>query len=107
MPDYSVITNITSAHIGNLGSKRNIARAKLEILDGKNDTVLIGAKNEPLILPYTDITYSLGERNASVNLTDIKCLDDSIIFNIHSEKESERKILGWDRTHFLTACYCF
>lgn len=27
-------------------------------------------------------------------------------FNIHSEKESERKILDWDRTYWLTKYYC-
>ena len=27
-------------------------------------------------------------------------------FDIHSEKESERKILDWDRTYFLTKYYC-
>ena len=27
-------------------------------------------------------------------------------FNIHPEKESERKILDWDRMYFLTKYYC-
>jgi len=27
-------------------------------------------------------------------------------FNIHPEKEAERKIVDWDRTYFLTRCYC-
>ena len=27
-------------------------------------------------------------------------------FNIHSEKESKRKILDWKRTYFLTRYYC-
>ena len=27
-------------------------------------------------------------------------------FNVHVEKESERKILDWDRTYFLTKYYC-
>lgn len=26
-------------------------------------------------------------------------------FDIHPEKESERGMLDWDRTHFLTKCY--
>ena len=26
-------------------------------------------------------------------------------FNIHSEKEAERKIVDWDRTYFLTKYY--
>ena len=28
-------------------------------------------------------------------------------FNIHPEKESERGIVDWDRTYFLTKYYCF
>ena len=27
-------------------------------------------------------------------------------FNIHPEKEAERKILDWERTYFLTKYYC-
>ena len=27
-------------------------------------------------------------------------------FNIHPEKESERKIVDWERTYFLTKYYC-
>ena len=27
-------------------------------------------------------------------------------FDIHPEKEAERKVLDWDRTYFLTKYYC-
>ena len=33
-PNIAVITNIGTSHIGNLGSRENILKAKLEILDG-------------------------------------------------------------------------
>ena len=33
MPTMSVITNVGTAHIGNLGSRENILKAKLEILE--------------------------------------------------------------------------
>ncbi len=33
-PDIAVITNIGTSHIGNLGSRENILKAKLEILEG-------------------------------------------------------------------------
>lgn len=36
LPDYGIITNIGSAHIGYLKSKRNILRAKCEIINGMN-----------------------------------------------------------------------
>ncbi len=40
-PDISVITNIGTAHIGLLGSRENILKAKLEILDGMKKKILI------------------------------------------------------------------
>lgn len=40
-PNISVITNIYDSHIGNLGSKENILKAKLEIVDGMKDGILI------------------------------------------------------------------
>ena len=36
-PNIAVITNIGTSHIGNLGSRENILKAKLEILNSKND----------------------------------------------------------------------
>lgn len=39
-PTMSLITNIGTAHIGNLGSRKNILKAKLEILDGMNNGIL-------------------------------------------------------------------
>lgn len=66
-PDLAVITNVGTAHIGNLGSRENILKAKLEIIDGmkqdgklivnfdndmlhnyalKNDVITFGVENE-------------------------------------------------------------
>lgn len=45
-PNYGVITNIGTAHIGNLKGIRNIFKAKLEILDGMKDGKLIVNKND-------------------------------------------------------------
>jgi len=45
-PDYGIITNIGSAHIGKLGGIRNIFKAKMEILDGMNNGKLIVNKND-------------------------------------------------------------
>ena len=41
-PDIAIITNIGSSHIGNLGSKENICKAKLEIVEGmKKGAILL------------------------------------------------------------------
>ena len=49
-PTVAVITNIGTAHIGMLGSRENILKAKLEILEGlqENGTVIINNDNDLL-----------------------------------------------------------
>lgn len=40
-PTLAVITNVGTSHIGNLGSRENILKAKLEILDGMEEKKII------------------------------------------------------------------
>lgn len=48
-PTICIITNIGTSHIGNLGSRENILKAKLEILEGcKNPTIIINNDNDLL-----------------------------------------------------------
>lgn len=58
-PTVAVITNVGTAHIGNLGSRENILKAKLEILDGlkENGTLVINNDN--------DMLYNWNEKNTS------------------------------------------
>ncbi len=48
-PDTAIITNIGTAHIGNLGSREGIAMAKLEIADGMNSGIMIVPHGEALL----------------------------------------------------------
>ncbi|CAI6020146.1 UDP-N-acetylmuramoyl-tripeptide--D-alanyl-D-alanine ligase [Cohnella sp. JJ-181] len=49
-PDMAVITNIGESHLEHLGSRRGIARAKLEIAEGvKDGGILIYNGDEPLL----------------------------------------------------------
>lgn len=48
-PDIGIITNIGTSHIGNLGSRENIAKAKLEISDGMSGGRIIIPADEPLL----------------------------------------------------------
>lgn len=41
-PDVAVITNVGTSHIGNLGSRENIARAKAEVVGGMRGTAEAG-----------------------------------------------------------------
>ena len=55
-PDVAVITNVGTAHIGNLGSRENILKAKLEILEGLSPegTLIINNDNDLLHEWYLD-----------------------------------------------------
>ena len=63
-PDIAIITNVGTAHIGNLGSREQIARAKLEILDGMTCPHLIAPYEENLLSLYTLYTFSTENQNA-------------------------------------------
>lgn len=67
-PELCVITNIGTAHIGNLGSQENILKAKLEIFDGAD-------KNAPLVTSLDDpmlskVTFSDGRKKYTYSITD-------------------------------------
>lgn len=50
-PDIAIISNIGTAHIKELGSRENIAKAKLEILEGlKENGLFVVNENEKLLL---------------------------------------------------------
>ncbi len=68
-PNYAIITNIGTAHIGNLGSKKNILKAKLEILDGMNEKKLI-INNEDKYLKKIKNTIKVDTK--SLNIKNIK-----------------------------------
>ena len=60
-PDVAIITNIGTAHIGNLGSREAIAKAKLEICDGMTDGVLIVPYGEALLNVGKTVSVDRGD----------------------------------------------
>lgn len=65
-PTMAVITNIGTAHIGNLGSRENILKAKLEVLDGMNGGKLfINNDNDMLQKVQYDNLVTVGIENKS------------------------------------------
>ncbi len=66
-PDIAIVTNIGTAHIGNLGSRENIAAAKLEVLQGMTKGRLIVPSEEPLLLRKEKYyTFSSSDRSADI-----------------------------------------
>ncbi|MBQ7291986.1 MAG: UDP-N-acetylmuramoyl-tripeptide--D-alanyl-D-alanine ligase [Clostridia bacterium] len=69
-PDIAVITNIGSSHLENLGTRENIALAKLEIAEGlPEDGVLIMNGDEPLLRAHKKIRKNI----CFISLIDKNC----------------------------------
>ena len=93
-PTIAVITNVGTAHIGNLGSRENILKAKLEILEGlqENGSVVINNDNDLLNKwqaenkKYKVITY--GINNKSTNIAqNITYNDNGSKYELYPEKQ--------------------
>ncbi len=68
-PNIGIITNIGTAHIGNLGSRENIAKAKLEIQDGMMGGKMFVPYEEPLLFSARNkITFSSDNSAADYSL---------------------------------------
>ncbi|GAB4543173.1 MAG: UDP-N-acetylmuramoyl-tripeptide--D-alanyl-D-alanine ligase [Thermodesulfovibrionia bacterium] len=85
LPDYGVITNIGTAHIGMLGGMESIRDAKLEILNGLN-TLIINGDDEFLMdgvrgFSGRVITFSI-RRESDVMATDIVKTDNGSMFRL-------------------------
>ncbi len=93
-PTIAVITNIGTAHIGNLGSRENILKAKLEITEqlSKENTLIINNDNDLLHKEYPNLkdkykVITIGIDNESTyNASNIKDNIFSSTFNINNNK---------------------
>ena len=114
-PTVCVITNIGTSHIENLGSRENILKAKLEILDGAD-------KNAPIIMCKDDdylkranvrgrrtVWYSVTDMSADVYAKDIETFGASVSFTIcegGEEIKAEINTLGIHNVKNALAAYC-
>lgn len=111
-PTISVITNVGTSHIGNLGSRENILKAKLEILEGMEEKVLVINNDNDLLHKYDmenrDIeihTYGI-ENHSEVMAEDIKLNenDSEFICNLKGEKFKIKVPVGG--IHFIYNALC-
>ncbi len=98
-PTMCVISNIGSSHIGTLGSRENILKAKLEILEGTSEDSPIAINNDNDLLnnwiktnntTHKIITYGI-ETKSDVMARDIESFEDKSTFTL----ELNNKI--WDQ----------
>ena len=92
-PDIAVITNIGTAHIGILGSRENILKAKLEIIKGlKSNGLLIINNDNDLLHNYylehkLDNITTIGIENESNYMAkDIKYNENSSTFKVDNQE---------------------
>ena len=95
-PNIAVITNVGTSHIGNLGSRENILKAKLEIIDGlkengvliinnDNDLLHIWSENKKINQNIKIFTYGI-DNESDLIAKNIELKEDSSEFNVNSEK---------------------
>lgn len=111
MPDHAVITNIGTAHIGNLGSQDNILNAKLEILNGMNGGCLIVPADDPLLCGQSEILsdrvtllYSTrcGDDKAELMAEDITESTENTRFTVRHRSDLAAVVLPMTGLHNVT-----
>lgn len=88
-PTIAIITNIGTAHIGNLGSRENILKEKLDVTKGlrPGGTLIINNDNDLLHKYYEEekpenvVTYGI-ENKSDYNATNIKYNKDSSKYDV-------------------------
>ena len=107
-PDIAVITNVGTSHIGNLGSRENILKAKLEILEGLKDngTLIINNDNDLLYNIYNHLTKDYNvitvgiDNNSDIYATNIN-ITDSITCEINDPKNKLNVNIHIDNKNFI------
>lgn len=111
-PTIAIITNVGTAHIGNLGSRENILKAKLEILEGLEigGTVIINNDNDLLHKWYLEnkekysiITYGI-ENESNYMAEQIEAREDGSSYRLKGTKEEIQVPVGGN--HFVQNSLC-
>lgn len=114
-PNLAVITNIGTAHIGILGSRENILKAKLEILEGlQGDSIVINNDNDLLQKwgvedsKYNKLTYGINNKDSKYIAENIEAFADKSTFTLKSNDEGNGKnvIVPVGGEHFVLNSLC-
>ena len=94
-PTLSIITNVGTAHIGNLGSRENILMAKLEILDGMDNKKLIINNDNDMLHEYyiknSDNVITVGINSDSMYRA-VNVRDNCLFFDIDGYLENVKNV---------------
>lgn len=112
-PNICIITNIGTSHIGNLGSRENILKAKLEILEGANNPTIIINNDNDLLHKWQEenkkkrniITYGIREPSDS-NAKDVIRKEDSSEFTCQIDEKDVKIKVPVGGEHFVLNSLC-
>ena len=112
-PNICIITNIGTSHIGNLGSRENILKAKLEILDGaKNPYMVINHDNDLLHKWYEENkdkinikTYGINEKS-DIQAKEIQLYENGSEYHIQLNNKEEKIKVPVGGEHFVLNSLC-
>jgi len=111
-PTVAIITNVGTAHIGELGSRENILKAKVEILEGldKNGYLIINNDNDLLHKWYLEnkekyniITYGI-ENESNYMAENIISKEDGSTYTLKGTDEQIEVPIGGN--HFVQNSLC-
>ena len=106
LPDISAITNVGTAHIGELGNRENILKAKLEIIAGMKDgsTLVINNDNDMLStvnLNDLDIVKVAIDTDGDFKALNVVLKDDSSSFEIYYQDKKYQVVVPVPGKHFV------
>ena len=112
-PNICIITNIGTSHIGNLGSRENILKAKLEILDSaKNPYIVINNDNDLLHKWYEENkdkinikTYGINEKS-DIQAKEIQLYENGSEYHIQLNNKEEKIKVPVGGEHFVLNSLC-
>lgn len=111
-PTCSVISNIGVSHIENLGSRENILKAKLEILEGmeKGSTLFINGDNDLLSgvknSDFNIVKYGVENENLDFRATDITSDSEKTEFEIDFDGKKQKIVLPTVGIHNVYNALC-
>lgn len=113
-PTVAVITNVGTAHIGILGSRENILKAKLEILEGLQTDGKVVINNDNDLLHnwsmnssgrYDIVTYGM-ENVSDVMACNTVLTEDGSDYDVDVKGKNYRVHIGIGGNHFVSNSLC-
>ena len=107
-PNVSVITNIGHSHIGNLGSREGILKAKLEILEGMQEGAPVIFNGDDDMLATVEnieqecVEFSVENEEVDVYAYDIVVDDLSTSFSVKENEKEYRVKINLSGTKFVS-----